>query len=61
MGAAFGELEERPGAAECSDGAPDRATGDGVGRGRDCRRRGVAARLGLSGHRGNIPPMPCSF
>jgi hypothetical protein len=34
MGAAFGECEKRPAAAECSDGAPDRATGDGAGRGR---------------------------
>jgi hypothetical protein len=33
MGAAFGELEKRPAAAECSDAAPDRATGDGAGRG----------------------------
>jgi hypothetical protein len=31
MGAAFGELEKRPAAA---DRAPDRAAGDGAGRGR---------------------------
>jgi hypothetical protein len=31
MGAAFGELEKRPAAAECSDGAQDRAAGDGAG------------------------------
>jgi hypothetical protein len=40
MGAAVGECEKRPAAAECSDGAPDRATGDGTGRG-----RGLAAVL----------------
>jgi hypothetical protein len=33
MGAAFGEFEKRPAAAECSDGAPGRAAGDGAGRG----------------------------
>jgi hypothetical protein len=40
MGAAFGELEKRPAAAECSDGAQDQAAGDGAGRG-----RGLAAVL----------------